>query len=66
MLRNEALGLDYVSDFSAEEWLDVSTEAIDLIKNMLVKNPEKRFNCKEVLEHYWFKKFDKELHNRKK
>ena len=53
-------------DFSAEEWLDVSPEAIDLIKNMLVKNPDKRFNCKEVLEHQWFKKFDKELHNRSK
>ena len=33
---------------------------------MLVKNPDKRFNCKAVLEHYWFKKFDKELHNRSK
>ena len=41
--------------FDMKEWEIVSPEAIDLIKNILVKDPKKRYSAKEVLEHSWFK-----------
>ena len=41
--------------FNEEEWKDVSPSAIDLIKNMLNKNPNKRFTAEMCLDHKWFK-----------
>ena len=41
--------------FNAEEWKDVSSSTIDLIKNMLNKNPNKRFSDEMCLNHKWFK-----------
>ena len=41
--------------FNAEEWKDVSPSAIDLIKHMLNKNPNKRYTAEMCLEHKWFK-----------
>ena len=41
--------------FTAEEWKDVSPSAIDLIKNMLNKNPAKRLSAEMCLSHKWFK-----------
>ncbi len=41
--------------FAGEEWEDITTEAISLIKNMLNKNPLKRFSADMCLEHKWFK-----------
>ena len=41
--------------FNGEEWEEISKEAIDLIKNMLNKNPIKRFSAKSCLNHKWFK-----------
>ena len=42
--------------FKGNVWKRVSEEAIDFIKKLLVKDPEKRMNIKEALEHEWIKK----------
>jgi len=34
-------------------WRSISREAIDLIKNMLIVNPEKRYTAIEALNHPW-------------
>ena len=36
----------------------LSKEAKNLINNMLCKNPHKRFNDKEIINHDWFKGFN--------
>ena len=41
--------------FSGEEWKEVTKEAIDLIKFMLTKNPNKRYSAEMCLNHKWFK-----------
>ena len=41
--------------FEGEEWLDISKEAIDLIKIMLNKNPANRFTAEQCLNHKWLK-----------
>jgi len=38
-----------------KEWDSVSTEAKELIKTLLVKDPKKWSSAKEALEHPWFK-----------
>ena len=40
--------------FQGEEWDSISKDAIDLIKNMLNKNPTKRFSAEKCLQHKWF------------
>jgi len=40
--------------FSGEEWKEVSREAIDLIKIMLNKSPQKRFSAEHCMQHKWF------------
>jgi calcium-dependent protein kinase len=40
--------------FSQDEWKGISKDAIELIKNMLNKNPENRFSAEECLNHKWF------------
>eukprot|EP00494_Astrolonche_serrata_P033514 UN33783 len=42
--------------FDGEAWSDITKEAQDLIKKLLVVNPKKRFGYKEILEHPWIKK----------
>jgi calcium-dependent protein kinase len=44
--------------FVGEEWRDVSKEAVDLIVSMLTKNPSKRLNAEQCLNHAWFQKMD--------
>ena len=39
--------------FEADEWLNVSTEAKDLIKNLIVVEPSKRFVPSAALKHTW-------------
>ena len=45
-------------DFTGDEWKDVSKEAIELIKQMLVKDPSKRISASVALSHKWFRDFD--------
>ena len=39
--------------FPPEYWRNVSSEAIDLIKNFLIVNPENRISIKDALKHPW-------------
>ena len=39
-----------------EPWKDASADAIHLIKNLLVMDVEKRYTCKQALEHTWVEK----------
>ena len=41
--------------FTGEEWEDITTEAKDLIKLMLKKNPNERWSAEQCLKHKWFK-----------
>eukprot|EP00612_Vaucheria_litorea_P008351 CAMPEP_0171472934 /NCGR_PEP_ID=MMETSP0946-20130122/1557_1 /TAXON_ID=109269 /ORGANISM="Vaucheria litorea, Strain CCMP2940" /LENGTH=714 /DNA_ID=CAMNT_0012002633 /DNA_START=282 /DNA_END=2426 /DNA_ORIENTATION=- len=41
-------------DFSDPLWLGVSPKAIDLIKSLLDKDPDKRPSCSEALSSPWF------------
>jgi calcium-dependent protein kinase len=43
-------------DFDLEPWKDASSDAIHLIKNLLVMDVEKRYTCKQALEHTWVEK----------
>ena len=40
-------------DFPDTEWSDVSEEAKDLIRKLLVKSPSKRYSAADVLKHPW-------------
>ncbi|CAK75813.1 unnamed protein product (macronuclear) [Paramecium tetraurelia] len=42
-------------DFSFTAFDRVSSEAKNLIKSLLVKQPKKRITCEKALEHQWFK-----------
>lgn len=44
--------------FTNPAWDLVSEEAKDFVKSLLVKEPEKRMNCSQMLEHPWFKRDD--------
>ncbi len=44
---------------SGKEWEVVSSEAKDLIKNLLKKDISKRYSAEQALNHEWFKKFEK-------
>ena len=41
--------------FHGEDWKEITPEAIDLLQNMLNKNPAKRFSAEKCLNHQWFK-----------
>jgi calcium-dependent protein kinase len=41
-------------DFEGEEWDNVSSEAKNLIKNLITK-PERRLTAEEALQHKWIK-----------
>ena len=45
-------------------WYKVSGESIDLIVNMLNKNPDKWFTADECLNHIVFKKLEEENINK--
>ncbi len=40
-------------EFPAPYWDDVSNSAKDLIRHLLVVNPEKRYTATEALNHPW-------------
>ncbi|KAF5277146.1 hypothetical protein FQR65_LT03852 [Abscondita terminalis] len=41
---------------SSTVWNSISSDAKDLIRNMLIKNPERRYNIDEVVNHPWLAK----------
>ena len=43
-------------DIGGPEWDDISPEAKDLLKGLLLKNTDKRFSAEQSLNHAWFKK----------
>lgn len=46
-------------------WDNISLEAKMFVDNLLDKNPEKRMNLREVLQHKWLSKFSKKDDNNK-
>jgi calcium-dependent protein kinase len=48
-IKNEPLA------FSYREFERVSDSAKDLISKLVEKDKNKRYNCKQALEHPWFK-----------
>ena len=42
-------------DFNDEIWDNISNDAKDLIKKLLIKNPKKRYSAKDALNHPWIK-----------
>ena len=53
--------------FGGEEWEDITSEAKDLIKLMLKKNPNERLTAEMCLRHKWFRMLDdtdKKNHNK--
>jgi len=47
--------MDVKYDFDDSVWDDISDSAKDLIRNLLVKEPSRRFSAKQCLEHPWVK-----------
>ena len=43
-------------EFDEDEWEMRSRKVIDLIEKALEKNPKKRINIDEFLDHPWFKR----------
>uniref|UniRef100_A0A1A9W9E6 non-specific serine/threonine protein kinase n=1 Tax=Glossina brevipalpis TaxID=37001 RepID=A0A1A9W9E6_9MUSC len=52
--------------FPDPEWTDVSEEAKDLIRGLLVKEAPKRLSAEAVLNHPWIKISEEEPHNSRK
>lgn len=50
--------------FPDSEWADVSNEAKDLIRGLLVKNAPKRLSAEAVLQHPWIKMAESENANK--
>ncbi|XP_075070749.1 serine/threonine-protein kinase Chk2 isoform X2 [Mixophyes fleayi] len=50
-LKDQITGGHYT--FIAAAWKDVSQPALDLVKKLLVVDPEKRLTTKEALQHPW-------------
>jgi len=47
--------MDVKYDFDDPSWDDVSEDAKDLIRHLLVKNPEERYTAQQCKEHPWIK-----------
>jgi serine/threonine protein kinase len=50
-------------EFHREQWKNISKEAVDLVRKMLVVDPRQRLTCEQVLQHPWLQGLapDKEL-----
>ena len=46
--------------FPPKIWKTISKEAKSFVENLLDKNPDKRMNIKEALEHKWIQKYSNE------
>jgi hypothetical protein len=42
-------------DFSQPEWESISSDAKDLIRRLIVKDPAKRLSSREMVEHRWLR-----------
>jgi serine/threonine protein kinase len=42
-----------IFDFPSPSWDNISPDAINIIKNLLVVDPAKRMNPDELLKHHW-------------
>ena len=51
-LRPEVLR--YIPADQDEDWINISKEAKDVLKKMLMLNPKKRVSAKEALQDAWF------------
>ena len=51
-------------DFDGEEWDEISNDAKDLIKKLIVK-PEKRLTAEEALKHRWVRNLTKKSVDKK-
>lgn len=47
--------MDVKYDFDDPSWDDVSSDAKDLIRHLLVKNPDERYTAQQCKEHPWIK-----------
>lgn len=45
--------MDVKYDFDDPSWDEVSEDAKDLIRHLLVKDPNQRYTAKQCLEHRW-------------
>ena len=43
-------------NFDDEKWDIISNDAKDLIKNLLIKDPDKRYSAEKALNHPWIVK----------
>ncbi len=50
-----------IYNISGAEWEDISPEAKDLVRKMLIVNPEERISTQEILAHPWIKQLDEDL-----
>ena len=44
---------DGIYDFPQNEWDEISEEAKDLIRHLLVRDPNMRYSAADVLSHPW-------------
>ncbi|KAJ6244539.1 ovarian-specific serine/threonine-protein kinase lok-related [Anaeramoeba flamelloides] len=47
-------------DFNEDLWENISPSAQDLVENLLIKNPQKRFTTQQALNHQWFVDFEED------
>ena len=43
-------------EFYSPVWDEVSVEAMDMIENLIVLDPSKRFGIKQILRHPWMQR----------
>jgi calcium/calmodulin-dependent protein kinase I len=42
-------------DFDDEEWIDISDDAKDLVRKLLIMNPDERMSASDAVRHKWLK-----------
>ena len=57
---------DEIKFDNTDRWKTISPEGIKFVKDLMNKDPEKRLEIKDVLEHAWIKKFYGDVIERRK